>query len=210
MLSKIRSIINNYEVQRMTKECYKNAIIGNTYAGIGPIINESGKKNRVIIGHHCRVNGTLYCKENGRIEVDNYSTIQLGVKIECLEYVKIGSYVGIGADTTITDNTNHIPDPIEMVKHRIRVAPDGPGYPGLGNGWELSESSPVIIEDVVWVGTKCAILKGVTIGEGSIVARNSVVTKNVPPYSIVAGVPARVVKKLKKPDYKYFDPDYRP
>ncbi|HEY5960222.1 MAG TPA: DapH/DapD/GlmU-related protein, partial [Polyangiaceae bacterium] len=81
----------------------------------------------------------------------------------------------------------------------IRVAPGGPGYPGLGNGWELSESSPITVGDAVWIGTNSTILKGVTIGDGAIVAKASVVTKDVPPFSIVAGNPARVVKELPRP-----------
>ena len=54
---------------------------------------------------------------------------------------------------------------------------------------------PVIIQNDVWVGTGVIIMKGVTIGTGSIVAASALVTKNVPPYTIVAGVPARVIKK---------------
>jgi acetyltransferase-like isoleucine patch superfamily enzyme len=54
-----------------------------------------------------------------------------------------------------------------------------------------------MIEDKVWIGMDALILKGVTIGEGSVVAARSVVTKDVPPYSLVAGNPARVVKSLK-------------
>ncbi len=53
----------------------------------------------------------------------------------------------------------------------------------------------VIIDDDVWVGARAIVLKGVTIGRGSIVAAGAVVTKNVPPYSIAAGVPARVLKR---------------
>ena len=56
-------------------------------------------------------------------------------------------------------------------------------------------SAPIIIKDNVWIGMSAIILKGVTVGEGAIVAAGSVVTKDVPPHTIVAGVPARVIKK---------------
>ena len=57
-----------------------------------------------------------------------------------------------------------------------------------------TDDVPVIIEDDVWVGTGVTILKGVHVGRGAIIAAGAVVTKNVPPYSIVGGVPARVLK----------------
>ena len=53
---------------------------------------------------------------------------------------------------------------------------------------------PVIIEDGVWCGANVTILKGVTIGRGSVVAAGAVVTKSCPPYSIIGGVPARIIK----------------
>ena len=58
-------------------------------------------------------------------------------------------------------------------------------------------TAPVTIGNDVWVGAKAVILPGVTIGECSVVAAGAVVTKDVPPYTLVAGVPARVVKPLK-------------
>lgn len=54
---------------------------------------------------------------------------------------------------------------------------------------------PVVIEDDVWVGANVTILKGVTIGRGSIVAAGAVVTKSFPPYSVIGGVPARLLKR---------------
>ena len=57
-----------------------------------------------------------------------------------------------------------------------------------------SDDQDIIVEDDVWIGARATILKGVTIGEGSIVGACSVVTHDVPPYSIVAGNPAKVIK----------------
>ena len=64
--------------------------------------------------------------------------------------------------------------------------------------WQYSDSKPVKINNNVWIGRYATILKGVSIGEGSIVACNALVTKDVPPYSVVAGNPARVVKILNQ------------
>lgn len=57
---------------------------------------------------------------------------------------------------------------------------------------------PVIIKENVWIGDKATVLAGVTIGQGAIVAANAVVTKDVPPYSIVAGAPAKILNKKEK------------
>ncbi len=62
---------------------------------------------------------------------------------------------------------------------------------------EEGTNSPIIIHDNVWIASNSTILKGVEIGEGSVVAAGSVVTKNVPPYTVVAGVPAKVIRNLK-------------
>lgn len=62
--------------------------------------------------------------------------------------------------------------------------------------WSHVEIRPVTIRDKVWIGLNAIILKGVMVGEGSIVAAGSVVTHDVPPYVVVAGNPARVVREL--------------
>ncbi|MBQ0004011.1 MAG: hypothetical protein KBT21_10810 [Treponema sp.] len=60
------------------------------------------------------------------------------------------------------------------------------------------DPKPIKIEDDVWIGCNSIILRGITIGKASIVAAGSVVTKDVPPYTIVAGNPAKVIKKIAK------------
>ena len=62
---------------------------------------------------------------------------------------------------------------------------------------ELKEYGPLIIEDNVWIGYKVTIIGGITIGTGAIIGANSVVTKDIPPYSVAAGIPARVIKSLQ-------------
>jgi acetyltransferase-like isoleucine patch superfamily enzyme len=205
IISRGIEVIRKYYLRRkMLKLIAKfknNATIGNNFeVEIGANIkNESSDKLRVTIGNKCRVLGQLVCKSTGKIVVGNYTVIQDGVSIRCLDSITIGSFTGIAEGTVITDNNTHPVNIEEWIKHRIRVAPGGPGYPGLGNGWELSESAPVIIGDGVWIGGNCTILKGVTIGDGAIVARGSIVTKDVAPFTIVAGNPAKKVKELSRP-----------
>jgi len=63
--------------------------------------------------------------------------------------------------------------------------------------WSVVNSKPILICDHVWIGAESMILKGVTVGEGAIIGARSVVTKDVPPFAIVAGNPARIIKLLK-------------
>ena len=72
---------------------------------------------------------------------------------------------------------------------------------GGKHDWETTNSSPVIIKKGVWIGARSIVLKGVTIGEGAVIGSGSVVTKDIPPYTINAGNPARVIR--------YIPPDER-
>lgn len=103
--------------------------------------------------------------------------------ISAINRIEIGNHVLTGRWVTIVDN-NHGDTSMDS----LRVEPVMR---------KVLSKGPVIIGDNVWIGDKATILPGVTIGEGAVVAANSVVTKDVPAYSIVAGNPARVVKQAK-------------
>ncbi|MBP9873243.1 MAG: hypothetical protein KBC60_04350 [Haliscomenobacter sp.] len=72
-------------------------------------------------------------------------------------------------------------------------------FHGLDHNQMGGNSKPVILEDHVWLATRSMVLKGVRIGKGAVVAAGAVVTKDVPPYTVVAGVPAKVIKHLPRP-----------
>lgn len=107
-----------------------------------------------------------------------------------MESITIGNDVIISSDVRIFDNNNHPTSP------KMRREMSHSDFYGDLWTWKYADHKPVTICDNVWIGEYAAILKGVTVGKGSIVASHSVVTKDVPEYSIVAGNPARVVKKL--------------
>jgi len=103
--------------------------------------------------------------------------------------VTIGNDVLIAWGSTIVDHDSH------ALRFSERQDDVSNWYLGLKD-WSRVQIEPVIIEDKVWIGLNAVILKGVTIGEGAVVAAASVVTKNVKPWTVVAGNPARVVREL--------------
>lgn len=102
----------------------------------------------------------------------------------------VGGRVLIGHNSSIFDSDTHPLNPAE--RHQQYVDIITKGHPAQIN---LREE-PVIIEDDVWIGCNVVVLKGVTIGRGAVIGPGSVVTKSVPPYVIVAGNPARIVREL--------------
>lgn len=102
-----------------------------------------------------------------------------GGSICAAERVIVGSNVAVGANTTIVDTDFHPLDP------RLRL-----------DASAKAATSPVVIEDNVFIGMNCLILKGVTIGRGSVIGAGSVVTKSIPEGVIAAGNPARVVRRV--------------
>lgn len=117
------------------------------------------------------------CDNGKNIHVGDHLIINYGCTILDVAEVTMGDWVMIGPHVLIS-TVNH---PLSPRGRRNR----------LGN------AAPVRIGDDVWVGGHATILPGVTIGDGAVVAAGAVVTKDVPPYTVVAGVPARVVKQIE-------------
>ena len=106
------------------------------------------------------------------------------VHIGAVERIEIGNNVLIASKVFITDHN-----------HGVYSGEGQHSDPNIPPHLRRLVSSPVYIKDNVWIGELVSILPGVTIGEGSIIGSNSVVSKDIPPYSIAVGVPAKVVKK---------------
>jgi len=104
-----------------------------------------------------------------------------GTTICAAKSVKIGNNCLIGANVTITDYDFH---PVKPVGRRYNTNADDIGC------------VPVIVEDNVWLGMNVVVLKGVTVGQNSVIAAGSIITKSIPPNCIAGGNPARVLKKI--------------
>lgn len=104
----------------------------------------------------------------------------------------IGKFCMIASDVTfIMNGANHLVDavstyPFAIFGHGWEHAMEGRSYPDKGN---------IVIGNDVWIGYKATIMAGVTVGDGAIIATHATVVKDVPPYSIVGGNPAKVIKK---------------
>jgi acetyltransferase-like isoleucine patch superfamily enzyme len=143
-------------------------------------------RSKIIIGKHCtfrssfrsnfvglnRACGLSTHNKTAIISIGNNCGFS-GASIGAYESIKIGDQVNIGANTTITDFDWH------PVRTTGKMA-----------------SAPIVIEENVWLGANCIVLKGVHIGKNTIVAANSVVTRSLPENVLAGGVPAHVLRSL--------------
>jgi acetyltransferase-like isoleucine patch superfamily enzyme len=145
---------------------------------------------RIRIGEGTLIAGTLVVEDEGsRLNIGNNVFVGGGSLIDCLEQVSIEDDVLISYQVLIMDSDNHSLRASERVEDLRR-------WRSGAYDWSRVRRSPVMIRSRAWIGARAIITKGVEIGEGAIVASGAVVTKNVPPYSIVAGNPARIVREL--------------
>jgi acetyltransferase-like isoleucine patch superfamily enzyme len=156
------------------------------------IFNHYGDRSAIKVGENSVINGELLTFGfGGNIFIGKDCFIGENSRIWSGERVTIGNEVLISHNVNILDTDSHELDHIKRAESYKRMLLEGhPKSKG-----EVS-TTPVNIEDNVWINMNCVILKGVTIGKGSIVGASSVVTKNVPPFTMVAGNPAKVIKKL--------------
>lgn len=147
--------------------------------------------SKLPVGLRVGNNVTLYMsslatEEKGYIEIGDYSYLS-NATIACYSKVIIGKYVFIAGGATIVDTDFHPLDAASRLADTIAVSTVGDK-----SKRPQFNSLPVIIEDDVWIGFNATILKGVTIGKGSIIQPGSVVLKDVPAGSIVSGNPAEI------------------
>lgn len=148
----------------------------------------------ITIGEGTHVNSALEVQRNGgSISIGKRCYLGDNTRIWAAESIEIGDDVMVAHNSNIFDSNTHPVDVEERMTDKDAILTRGgrEDFPTLG-------SSPVKICDKAWIGCNCCVMKGVTVGEGAIVGAGSVVTRDVPAYTVVAGNPARVVKKLRE------------
>jgi acetyltransferase-like isoleucine patch superfamily enzyme len=116
-----------------------------------------------------------------RIEIGDHAFVGDACTFSAAAHIRVGKHCLVSALVRIHDNDGHPLDP-ERRRRNEPIRPD--------------EAAPVVIEDNVWIGAGATVLKGVRIGENSVIGTGAVVTADVPANAVVAGNPARVVKEL--------------
>ena len=170
-LTKIPSALNaQWHLRHATSAGTQNTLVGR------PKITNQGK---MTFGDHVQLVSNVATLElvslpGGHLEIGSRVLINYGSSIVASNHVKIGDHVLIGTHVMVMDCDFHRVEDKE---------------------WDTN-GEPIILEDRAWLGNRSIILKGVTIGHDSVVAAGSVVTKDVPPRTVVAGNPARVVRQF--------------
>jgi acetyltransferase-like isoleucine patch superfamily enzyme len=157
--------------------------------------NLAGDSKLITVGSGSVLTGRLLIfPHDGKISIGQDCYLGEGSRIWSAASIDIGNRVFISHNVNIHDTNAHSIDPKIRYQHFIETM--STGFP-RENTVDIV-SHPIIIEDDVWIGFNSIVLKGVKIGKGVIVAAGSVVTKDIPEYSIVAGNPAKVVKNIEE------------
>ncbi|WP_309609390.1 acyltransferase [Flavobacterium sp.] len=154
-------------------------------------------KKYLEIGENCLLNGDfIFEKKEGKIIIGDRTFIGGGTFI-CIDEIEIGSDVMFSWGCTVADNNSHSHVWSER-KNDVISWKRGVDQNkiGLYKDWTNVRKDKIKIKNKAWIGFNSIILKGVTIGEGAIVGAGSVVTKDVPDWTIVAGNPARIIREI--------------
>lgn len=144
-------------------------------------------------GDNCRFEGDIIINAVAPVELGRYTVIN-GPNTDIFSSVnpvKIGSFCSIARSVSIQEfNHDFKYFTSSFIEKNMMELPNN----------SLCSKGPITIGNDVWIGAQCLILSGSTIGDGAVIAANSTVVGNIPPYSIVAGSPAKVIKYRFKPE----------
>jgi|PlaIllAssembly_1097288.scaffolds.fasta_scaffold153701_2 acetyltransferase-like isoleucine patch superfamily enzyme len=158
------------------------------------ITNILGNRDAIRIGGRTVLAGQLLTfGHGGDIEIGDWCFVGPGSRIWSAASVHVGHRVLISHNVNVHDSDSHSLDAAERHAQYVEIVQRG--HPRQAGS---IRAAPVVIGDDAWIGFNSTVLKGVTIGPGAIVAAGSVVTGDVPPWSVVAGNPATVVRSLQE------------
>ena len=162
----------NWELAR--RECFARwPLHGN--------VLEALREDRLQLGPHVLLEPDVWitCPGDARIRIGGGTFLNIGVMVAAVELVEIGAHCMFANGSFVTDGNHRFDDPDRPVP------------------WQgFTTKGPTRVGDNVWCGANVVVTSGVTIGERCVIGANSVVTEDIPPFSIAAGAPARVIKPI--------------
>lgn len=157
--------------------------------------NMTDNRESISVGSKCCIRGNLRAYPcGGKIIVGDNCYIGERTKIWSMESITIGNDVLIAHNVNILDTNSHSLEEDTRKNELQYILRYGEPKENIFK----RKTAPVVIEDGVWIGLNSIILKGVTIGQGAVIAAGSVVTRDIPPHCVAAGNPAKIVKTLKE------------
>jgi acetyltransferase-like isoleucine patch superfamily enzyme len=159
---------------------------------VSGFVDKRSAVSSVVIGRDCLIAGSLVTEtDQSEIAIGDNVFIGANTILDCVVSIHIEDDVLISYQCILADSDNHSVD-YSIRKKDLASWRDGK------HDWSTTISRPIVVSKGAWIGARAIILKGVTIGEGAIVGAGSVVTKDVPAWTMVAGNPARAIRKVAK------------
>jgi acetyltransferase-like isoleucine patch superfamily enzyme len=155
------------------------------------LIDRRAAGAEINIGQNCLIQGQIVAERNeSRINLADRVLLGGGSVIDCALSVTVERNVLISYACVIADADNH------SLYAELRVNDLATWMDGHRHDWSHTEMAPIRICEGAWIGARSIVLKGVTIGAGAVVGMGSVVTKDVPPRTVVGGNPARIIREI--------------
>jgi galactoside O-acetyltransferase len=205
LLSKLYEVYKKYSFKNMLKKAKpyisvdKSAIL---LSSVNISFRTPRKNIGVIIGKDSIVGcNCIFESSGGKISIGEHTYIGGGNMLISRNEIYIGNDVLISWGCWIYDHNSHSLNwedrykDIDALLQSYKNNKRSNIY--LNKNWETVKSAPIKICDKAWIGFNSIILKGVTIGEGAVIGAGTIVTKDVPAWSVVAGNPAKVVKEIE-------------
>lgn len=193
-------ILNWISKKRLSKKVFS---IGNDtiiYYTARISLTQKATKENIQLSNNARVYGSLVSCGKGKISMGEFAALGAKSVIKSVNFIEVGAFTAIAPNVIIQDNNTHPVNPHD----RLLMMQTPAGH--VSRSWLFSDSAPIKIGKNCWIGENSRICKGVTIGDGAIIAANSVVTHDVPENSIAAGNPAKIVKTdIHLKSKRYFD-----
>jgi acetyltransferase-like isoleucine patch superfamily enzyme len=145
---------------------------------------EALRDGRLEVGEHTLFEPDVWLtiSDGGRIRIGGDTYLNIGVMVAAVDLVEIGSHCMFANGCFVTDANHRFDDPDQPIT------------------WQgFTSKGPTRIGDNVWCGANVVVTTGVTVGERCVIGANSVVTADIPPFSIAAGIPAKVLRRVEYP-----------